>query len=234
MNDVQLLAHLLDLAGLETTPAREMSHSLLDKHHDLTGVLRLPQEQLLSHPGLGEGAAAFLLLIPALVERYTAAVKTAAPLRGPEDIRQLMAPHFHGQSFERVCAFLTNANAQPFTSVLVGQGGPAAVTFSIRRVLDLALNHGANGVILAHNHPDGIPNFSGTDLVSTAVLAQELALVDIPLLDHYLLAGDRVISLRQLAASCQLRLPLALRRLWFPHYPEDPDLFRMEQEDQQR
>lgn len=225
MNDVQLLAHLLDLAGLETTPAREMSHSLLAEHHDLTTVLHLPQDQLLDHPGLGESAAAFLLLIPALVKRYTSATETATPLRGPEDIRQLMAPHFYGQGFERVCAFLTDGGFQPFTSVLVGQGGPAAVTFSIRRVLDLTLNHGAQGVILAHNHPDGSLSFSSSDLTSTAVLAQELALVGVPLLDHYLLAGDQVISMRQLAGSCQLRLPLALRRLWFPHYPESAGLF---------
>lgn len=224
MNDVQLLAHLLDMAGLETTPARELSHSLLDAHHDLEQVLTLPQDQLLGCPQLGESAATFLLLLPALMKRYTrTTAETSISLDREEDVQRLLAPHFRNQGFERVCAFLLGEGFQPFTSVLVGQGGRAAVTFSIRRVLDLALNHGAKGVILAHNHPDGVSGFSKMDLVSTGVLMRELAVVRIPLLDHFLLADDHIISMRQYVHSLRAQgVLLPMFPDWFP--PEEAEV----------
>lgn len=217
MNDVQLLAHLLGMAGLDTTSAREASHSLLDGRRELQQVLDLPQEKLLGDPLLGEGAATFLLLLSALIKRYTHAASSTTPLQDSKDVYQLLAPHFSGQRFERVCAFLLGKDLQPFTSVLVGQGGPAAVTFSIRRLLDLVLNHRASGVILAHNHPDGVLAFSRSDLTSTYTLAQELALIDVPLLDHYLVAGKHILSLRyKTVISPPESFPIPFPLLWFP------------------
>lgn len=218
MNDVQLLAHLLGMAGLETTKARELSHALLNANGDLRGVLAAPRDALLGEPELGEHAAAFLLLLSALMKRYTRAeADVPIPMETEEDLRRLLAPHFRGQSVERVCAFLLGEDLRPFTGVLVGQGSQAAVTFSIRRVLELALNHNATGVILAHNHPDGVPCFSRSDLVSTDLLMRELTLVHLSLEDHYLLAGGRVISLRRsVRAFWERSILLPAFPDWFP------------------
>ena len=221
MNDVQLLAHLLDMSGMETTAAREMSHALLDDYKDLTHVLYRPRNELLDYPRLGESSAAFLLLLPALMKRYTSTTAPApVPLEEPSDIARLLAPHFRGQSFERVCAFLLGDDLQPITSILVAQGGRAAVTCSTRRVIELILNHRARGVLLAHNHPDGVAAFSKSDLISTGVLMQELSLVGIPLLDHYLVAGKHILSMRRYAGylrSVGIRIPGLMQ--WFP-FPE--------------
>ncbi len=223
MNDVQLLAHLLGMAGLETTPAREVSHALLDSYHDLRQVLTRPREDLLSYPGLGENAAAFLLLIPALVERYlSTAPAQPTPLKSQADVQAMLAPHFHGQDFERVCAFLLGDDLQPITSILVAQGGPAAVSCPTRRVIELALNHRAQGVILAHNHPDALPFFSQSDLNATSVLARELWLVGVPLLDHLLVAGSHIVSLRQFVRHLHeigVSLPTILG--WYPWEDEE-------------
>ncbi len=223
MNDVQLLAHLLDMAGLETTPAREVSHALLDSFHDLRQVLAQPQDILVPYPGLGENAAAFLLLIPALMERYTSTVPDRPnPLASREDILTLVSPHFYGQDFERVCAFLLGDDLQPITSVLIAQGGRAAVSCTTQRVLELVMNHRARGVILAHNHPDALPYFSRSDFFATSVLARELSLVDIPLLDHYLIAGEHIISMRRFTGFLRasgVRLPVAW--IWYPQETEE-------------
>ena len=221
MNDVQLLAHLLDMSGMETSAAREMSHALLDEYKDLNHVLHQPQDKLLGYPHLGESAATFLLLLPALMKRYTSTTAPAPmPLEGPLDIAQLLAPHFHGQSFERVCAFLLGDEMQPITSILVAQGGRAAVSCSLRRTMELILNHRARGVLLAHNHPDGVAAFSKSDLISTGLLTRELSLVGIPLLDHYLVADRHILSMRRYAGylkSVGIRIPGLLQ--WFP-FPE--------------
>jgi hypothetical protein len=57
-------------------------------------------------------------------------------------------------------------------------------------------------VILAHNHPDGAPFFSQADLMTTHVLRGKLAVLGVSLLDHYIWASDRAISLyEQLRAA---------------------------------
>ncbi|RLM51887.1 hypothetical protein DVK02_16725, partial [Halobellus sp. Atlit-31R] len=63
-----------------------------------------------------------------------------------------------------------------------------------REVVKAALRRNAAGVILAHNHPSGVPEPSEADLRLTSSLVQALALVDIRVLDHFVVAGTRVHS----------------------------------------
>ena len=210
MNDGQLLAHLLGLAGMDSADAQAAGRSLLAAHGCLERVLAQPKEELLAHPHLGENAAAFLLLLPALIHRYTNASAAAPmPLRSREDLARMLEPYFEGQNVERVCAFLLGDGFRLITVVTVAQGGRSSVSCSTYRLLELVLNHRAKGIILAHNHPDGIPTFSKNDLASTRILLQELDLIGVPLVDHYLLAGKHIISLRQYLDSLRSagRLP---------------------------
>jgi DNA repair protein RadC len=59
-----------------------------------------------------------------------------------------------------------------------------------REVVKLALRHNAAGVILAHNHPSGVAEPSRADEALTASLKQALALVDVKVLDHFIVAGS--------------------------------------------
>lgn len=218
MNDRQLLSHLLCMAGLEVSASRELSHVLLEAHQDLAHVLALPQERLLGQPGLGEGPATFLLLLSALMDRYRSPViHTTFSWEEPEDVRAILLPHFPVAERERVCAFFLGEGLQPITATLVGQGGKDAVTFSIRRVLELALSHRAQAVVLVHNHPDGLASFSQHDVDATVQLMWELSLVQVSLLDHYLIAGGRLVSLRrQVVEMDQHNVYISKLPQWFP------------------
>ena len=63
-----------------------------------------------------------------------------------------------------------------------------------RVVIRQALQHNAASIMLAHNHPSGSPEPSESDLLLTRALAQALSLVDIRVLDHFVVAGHRVHS----------------------------------------
>ena len=63
-----------------------------------------------------------------------------------------------------------------------------------REVVKRALHHNAGGVILAHNHPSGVAEPSHADETLTQALRQALALVDIRVLDHFIVAGSGVLS----------------------------------------
>jgi DNA repair protein RadC len=63
-----------------------------------------------------------------------------------------------------------------------------------REVVKRALHHNAGAVILAHNHPSGVAEPSHANETLTQALRQALALVDIRVLDHFIVAGSRVLS----------------------------------------
>lgn len=63
-----------------------------------------------------------------------------------------------------------------------------------REVVKSALAHNANSVILAHNHPSGIPEPSAADRKITAKLTAALAMVDVKVIDHFIVAGNQLLS----------------------------------------
>ena len=63
-----------------------------------------------------------------------------------------------------------------------------------REVVKRALHHNAASVIFAHNHPSGIAQQSQADELLTKQLKQALALVDVRVLDHFVVAGNNTLS----------------------------------------
>ncbi|MDD1451469.1 JAB domain-containing protein [Sphingomonas sp. H160509] len=75
-------------------------------------------------------------------------------------------------------------------------GGRDQVVISIRTVAVDALAFGAHGVIIAHNHPSGDATPSARDVAFTRALAAGLRTLEVMLLDHLVIAGEQVTSLR--------------------------------------
>ncbi len=75
-------------------------------------------------------------------------------------------------------------------------GGRDQVVISIRTAAVDALAFGAHGVIIAHNHPSGDATPSARDVAFTRALAAGLRTLEVVLLDHLVIAGEQVTSLR--------------------------------------
>ncbi len=204
MSDLQLLTYLLALAGDGEEAARATAHTLLNSYDSLSTVLTLPRSTLLNDPRLSESSAAFLALVGAMSFRYADRFhRSDLVVMDAVAVSRLLAPHFQGHAVERVCAICVDRDFHLLGSGAVVTHGDADNTaLPIRRILSLALSSEAYGVILAHNHPDGAPFFSQADLMTTHVLRGKLAVLGVSLLDHYIWASDRAISLyEQLRAA---------------------------------
>lgn len=66
-----------------------------------------------------------------------------------------------------------------------------------REVVKLALQHNAAAVILVHNHPSGHPEASEADIALTRRLQQAMALIDVRIPDHFIVAGDHTVSMAE-------------------------------------
>jgi len=66
-----------------------------------------------------------------------------------------------------------------------------------REIVKLALRHNAAALMMVHNHPSGLAHASQADIHLTKTTRQALALVDVRLLDHFIVAGAMVVSMAQ-------------------------------------
>lgn len=115
----------------------------------------------------------------------------------PEKVKAFLRLRLAGLGHE-VCGLLMLDNRlrliaylEPFRGTLT----QAAVY--PREVVKLALQHNAAALMLVHNHPSGLAQASQADIDLTKTTRQALALVDVQLLDHFIVAGSQVISMAQ-------------------------------------
>ena len=172
LSDAELLAIFLG-SGLPGRDAVQTGRELLEGHGPLRALLDRAPVELARLPGLGRGDA---LTDPVAAGRYFA--------------RRLRArPH-------EVFAVLfldTRHRALAFEELFAGTIDGAEV--HPREVVRRALGHNAAAVIVGHNHPSGCPDPSAADRAVTQRLKQALSLVEIRLLDHFVVGDGEPVSM---------------------------------------
>lgn len=115
-------------------------------------------------------------------------------LSSPQDTKEYLSTHLgHKEHEVFMVLFLDNQN-QILATEDMFRGTINSASVYPREVVKAALQHNAAGVILAHNHPSGLPEPSQADRALTARLTQALSLVDINVLDHLVIGGDQTVS----------------------------------------
>jgi DNA repair protein RadC len=121
-------------------------------------------------------------------------VAKGSVMSNPEDVKQYLCLRFAGLEHEIFsCIFLDTRHAliQP---VDMFRGTIDGASVHPREVAKEALKWNASAVILAHNHPSGEPEPSRADISLTKRLTEALALLDIRVLDHFVIGGIDTVS----------------------------------------
>lgn len=195
LSDPELLSILLG-SGIRGLSIGELSQRLLAQLGGLRGLLRAGHETLLSQPGLGEARAAKILAVIEIARRYLLeAVKRSDPLECPGDTRRFLSCELRDRPHEVfVCLFLDTRNRVIAYEELF-QGTIDGATVYPRVVAERALRRGAASIIVAHNHPSGVAEPSVADQAITRRLKDALALLDIRLLDHFVIGDGEPVSM---------------------------------------
>jgi DNA repair protein RadC len=121
-------------------------------------------------------------------------VRRGTDLTSPALVRDFLGVRLSARDCEYFCVITLDTRNRmiQFTELCRGTIDGAAV--HPREVVKLALAEAAASVILAHNHPSGIAEPSVADRLITARLQQALALVDIKVIDHVIVAGGESMS----------------------------------------
>ena len=194
LDDAQLLEFLLRFSC--DNPSK-LSANLLSQYTDISNLMEASTEDLSAVEGINNDSILLLQLVPELHRRYfLRRAAREARLLDPQDYGRYLLPYFYGERDEVVYLLMLDAACKVIKCRKLGQGSVNSANIPIRKLVQEAINANATAIVLAHNHPSGIAIPSKEDIEITIRLSDALKILDLPLLDHIIVADDDFVSLR--------------------------------------
>lgn len=194
LTDAELLAIFLRV-GVTGASAVDLARAMLDEHGSLASLLTAEREHFCATKGLGAAKYAQLQAVLEMARRHAEEqLQYADVLTNPEVTRRYLRLQIARSQHEIfACVFVDNRHRViAFEQLFRGTIDGASVY--PREVVKAALRHNAAAVVFAHNHPSGVAEPSAADRSITQRLVDALALVDIRVLDHLILAHEKTTS----------------------------------------
>src|SRR6516164_9304345 len=187
LSDAELLALLLG-SGIRGRSAVELARTLIAQFGSLRMLLNAEAARCLAQAGIGPARYAILKAALAL-RHFREALRVGPALAAPEATRTFLVAQLRDRPYEVFCClYLDNRHRLiAFEELFRGTIDRAGV--HPREVLRQTLLHNAAALIFAHNHPSGVLEPSQADELITRRLKEALALVDVRVLDHFII-GD--------------------------------------------
>jgi DNA repair protein RadC len=194
LEDAELLALLL-CTGRPGKPVATLAQELLKEFGSISATLSAPWEQLQRTPGVGRAKFALLQAARELAKRSSAEALQDRPLMvNSEDTRRFLVDHLGGLHQEVFAVMFLDTRHRLIRFEQLFTGSLTQTSVYPREVARRALQLNAAAVVAAHNHPSGTAEQSRADQLLTSQLRRSLEVLDIRLLDHLIVAGDRTLQ----------------------------------------
>jgi len=198
LGDAELLALLLR-TGLPGQGVLQMAQALLDRFDGISGLLHTTAEDLKGFKGLGGPAKrAELIAVLELARRAMAQqLKEREVFSSPGAVKHYLQLHLAAKAHEVFAVLFLDAQNRLLAMEELFRGTLTQTSVYPREVVLRALKHGSASVVLAHNHPSGTVQPSRADEALTQTLKAALALVDVRVLDHVIVAPGEALSMAE-------------------------------------
>jgi DNA repair protein RadC len=194
LSDTELLAVFLRV-GVSGKDAVALAHDAVTHFGSLHGLLTAGLREFSAIHGLGAARYAQLQAVLELSRRALAQqMQAGEALNSPHAVKQYLRLSLSRQPYESFHVLFLDVKNRLIDACELFRGTLSHTSVYPREVVREALHRNAASVMLAHNHPSGAPEPSESDLLLTRALGQALALVDVRVLDHFVVAGHQVHS----------------------------------------
>ncbi len=194
LSDAELLAIFLR-TGIKGRSAVDLARDLLTQYGGLRQLLEADQVAFCDGPGLGMAKYVQLQAVLELSRRHLAeTLQRGNALTSVADTRRYLTARMRHQPHEVFAVlFLDNRHRViAYEELFFGTIDGASV--HPRQVVRRALHHNAAALILAHNHPSGVAEPSRADEQITQRLKEALGLIDVRVLDHFVIGDGESVS----------------------------------------
>ena len=194
LSDAELLAIFLR-TGVTGKSAVDLARELLGKYGSLTRLFAAELDDFCTTKGMGP---AKFVQFQAVLEMSRRALweelQRGDSLNSPRVVRDYLQLLLAGRQQEVFLVLFLDTQHRVIASEELFHGTLSQTSVYPREVVKRALTHNAAAVILAHNHPSGVAEPSQADQLLTNALKQALALVDVRVLDHFVVAAGQTLS----------------------------------------
>lgn len=189
LSDAELLAIFLRV-GVRGKSAVDLARDLVGRFGSLNRLFSATEAELSTVHGMGPAKYVQLQAVLEMSRRaLTEDLKQRDTLSTPGAVRDFLRLQLAGLAHEVFFALWLDAQNRLIASEELFRGTLTQTSVYPREVVKKALGHNAAAVVLAHNHPSGVSEPSSADQHLTRELKQALALVDVRVLDHFIVAG---------------------------------------------
>ncbi|XAG15990.1 DNA repair protein RadC [Vibrio metschnikovii] len=194
LSDAELLAIFLR-TGTPGMNVLELADCLLRQAGSLRALFSASKDQFCTHKGLGEAKFVQLQAVLEMTQRYLAeTLKRGDALTSPQQTKLYLTSVLRDRQREAFYILFLDNQHRVIQGEVLFEGTIDAASVYPREVVKRALQLNAAALILAHNHPSGIAEPSQADRRITQRLVDALQLVDIRVLDHFVIGDGEVVS----------------------------------------
>ncbi len=194
LSDAELLAIFLR-TGIAGKSAVDLARELLKSFQGLNGLFSADQNAFCQVPGMGPAKFAQLQAVLEMARRaLEEKLKSGDTMSSPGSVRDYLRLSLQGKQHEVFIGIFLDAQNRTIATEELFRGTLTQTSVYPREVVKRALHHNAAAIIFAHNHPSGIAEPSHADEILTQSLKQALSLVDVRVLDHFIVGGGAAMS----------------------------------------
>ncbi|MDO4618879.1 MAG: DNA repair protein RadC [Clostridia bacterium] len=198
-NPDTILPHeALEILLFYSTPQKNtnpIAHELLEHFGSLSAVIDATPADLMKVKGIKEHSASLIKLLPTLFSMYVNDKYNDETRKvSAENLREYISPLFFGKTVEQFYVIMLDGEDQYITTVKMTDGTTNSSAVHPREVVRKVLEVNALNVILVHNHPNGVVTPSASDLKVTETIIESLAVINVRVLDHIIVANDTYAS----------------------------------------
>ncbi|PPC93148.1 MAG: hypothetical protein CTY33_09070 [Methylotenera sp.] len=198
LSDAELLAIFLRV-GVTGKSAVDLARDLLNRFSSLNGIFAASLEELSQVHGIGNSKYAQLQAIFEMACRaLNEQMQVKDVLSSPRQVRDYLCLKLGGLNREVFLVLFMDAQNRIIADEEMFSGTLTQTSVYPREIVKRALHYNAASVIFAHNHPSGQTVPSKADKLLTAELKKALALIDVRVLDHFIIAGNDTSSFAEM------------------------------------
>jgi len=194
LSDAELLAIFLRV-GVVGKSAVDLARDLLSQFGSLNGIFAAAERELSQVHGIGTSKYVQLQAIFEMSRRaLNEQLQARDVFQSPQQVRNYLVLKLGALTREVFMVLFLDAQNRLHAAEELFNGTLTQTSVYPREVVKRAIHHNAASVIFAHNHPSGVAQQSAADELITQQLKQALALIDVRVLDHFIVAGNQTLS----------------------------------------
>lgn len=194
LSDTELLAIFLR-TGIAGKSAVDLARELLLHFGSLTNIFAANQDRFCRLPGMGIAKYTQLQAVLEMARRtLSEELKNGNAMNSPEMVRDFLRLSLANKQHEVFIGIFLDAKNHTIATEELFSGTLTQASVYPREIVKRALHHNAAAIIFAHNHPSGIAEPSHADKILTQSLKQALAMIDIKVLDHFIIGNGTTMS----------------------------------------